>query len=93
MGHIFLTLKELTSDICHPAPSAPPREPSQISPFAFMFFKFAFANAFYAKIYPPTLDFALPGQYLCTCHPEDNTTPFFNSQFSIFNSKRLWQET
>lgn len=83
MGHIFLTLKELTSDICHPAPSAPPREPSQISPFAFMFFKFAFANAFYAKIYPPTLDFALPGQYLCTCHPEDNTTPIF--QFSILN--------
>ena len=83
MGHIFLTLKELTSDICHPAPSAPPREPSQISPFAFMFFKFAFANAFYAKIYPPTLDFALPGQYLCTCHPEDNTNPIF--QFSILN--------
>lgn len=25
MGHIFLTLKELTSDICHPRPSAPPR--------------------------------------------------------------------
>lgn len=79
MGHIFLTLKELTSDICHPPRR--PDAPSQISPFAFMFYKYAFANAFYAKIYPPTLDFALPGQYLCTCHPEDNTNPIF--QFSI----------
>ena len=39
---------------------------------------------FFRKKYPQTLDNAFLRQYLCTCHPEDNT-----NHFSILNSQNL----